>query len=179
MRNLVNLSLIIGVIVLFTACSGSQEKQQEKISLLEKELAKDAKPDAGKAGKLIDLYSAYVKAYPQDTICPEYLFRAANYSAGINNAKGGIDFLKQIDSLYPQSKRAGEAAFMQGFFYENYLNDLQNAGESYKQFIVKFPDHYMADDAAQMLKYLGNPEQMLKDFDSINKLAADTIAAKK
>lgn len=179
MRNILNINIILGIVVLFTACSDSQTKQQEKISILEKELLKDAKPDTEKAGELIDLYSAYVNAYPQDTICSEYLFRAANYSAGINNAKGGIVFLKQLDSLYPQSRRAGEAAFMQGFFYENYLNDLQNAGESYKQFILQYPDHYMADDAAQMLKYLGNPEQMLKDFDSINKLAADTITAKK
>lgn len=172
-------SLIIGSIILISACSPSMEKQQKKISVLEKELMKDAKPDAEKAEKLIDLYSGYIKSFPKDTLCPEYLFRAANYSAGINQAQKGIELLKQLNDSYPESARAGEAAFMQGFFYENYLNDLKNAGIAYEQFIAKYPDHYMADDAAQMLKYLGNPEQMLKDFDSINKAAADTLALAK
>lgn len=178
MKNALNLILIAGTISLLFSCSPSKQKQQQEIIKLEKELVKDVKPDAEKAGKLIDLYASYVKTFHEDTICPEYLFRAANYSAGINQALNGIGFLKQLDSLYPDSKRAGEAAFMQGFFYENYLNDLRNAEESYKKFIAKYPDHYMSDDAAQMLKYLGNPEQMLKDFDSINKLKADSIPVK-
>lgn len=178
MKNAISLFLVTGIIVLLSACSPSKQKQQQEIIKLEKELMKDVKPDAEKAGKLIDLYTSYVKTYQEDTICPEYLFRAANYSAGINQAMKGIGFLKELDSLYPDSKRAGEAAFMQGFFYENYLNDLTNAGKSYQQFIARYPNHYMADDAAQMLKYLGNPEQMLKDFDSINKLKADSIFVK-
>lgn len=179
MKNAFSLFLLAGIIVFLSACSPSKQQRQQEIIKLEKELMKDVKPDTEKAGKLIDLYASYVKTFQKDTICPEYLFRAANYSAGINQAVKGIGFLKQLDSLYPDSKRAGEAAFMQGFFYENYLSDLPHAEESYKQFIAKYPDHYMADDAAQMLKYLGNPEQMLKDFDSINKLNADTLADKK
>lgn len=169
-------TLIAGTIILITACSPSMEKQQKKIAALEKELMKDVKPDAEKAGELIDLYTDYIKSFPKDSLCPEYLFKAANYSAGINQAQKGIELLKQLNDSYPGSARAGEAAFMQGFFYENYLNDLKNAGLAYEQFIAKFPGHYMADDAAQMLKYLGNPEQMLKDFDSINKAATDTLA---
>lgn len=56
---------------------------------------------------------------------------------------------------------------MIGFVYENDLNDLENAKQTYEAFLQKYPnDPDFADDAQMALKNLGkSPEELIKEFE--------------
>ena len=55
------------------------------------------------------------------------------------------------------------------------LKNLGKASDSYKEFISKYPNHELTDDATASLKFLGKtPEEMVKEFEKMN---ADSAAS--
>ncbi len=82
---------------------------------------------------------------------------------------------KLLVEKYPQGKKAAEASFMLGFINANDLKNYDEARKYYTEFIKKYPDHDLADDAQYELDNLGKDINDLPIFQSI---AADTAAKK-
>lgn len=163
------LVILAGVAPILQSCSTSKEKQLERINSLEQGLIKATVQDAGKANELIKAYTSYAANFAKDTLSPEFLYKAANLAISFNKVDEGITLFEKLITDFPQSRRAPEALFMQAFTYENVKKDMAAAGEYYNRFVLKYPTHYLADDARMMMKYLGNPDQMLRDFDAISR----------
>jgi tetratricopeptide (TPR) repeat protein len=165
-NNLISFSLIalFGILI---SCSSPQSKMRELIKEAEKGLLTDStfSPDAAEAKKLIGLYDQYAKQFPADTLSAEYLFKAGEISAGINDPMGGIEYYKRLYENYPGFSKAPVALFLQGFIYENQLGMLDEAKTIYQQFLDRYPDHPIATDVSISLENLGkSPEEMMEMF---------------
>jgi outer membrane protein assembly factor BamD (BamD/ComL family) len=140
--------------------------------------------DKAKADSLMTLYTKFVKAYPQDSLSPDFLFRAAGIAMNSGDGTIALNLYDQFLKDYPNHPQAAMSLFFKGFVYENLLRNLDYAKETYLQFIEKYPNDEFNDDARMALKNLGKtPDQMIREFevqhraDSIR--VADSLALAK
>ena len=145
-----------------------QKMEAELYSSVEVSLTSD------KANSAVLLYSRYVHEFPGDSICPIYIFKSAEMFRAVNNGKMAIDYYKRLVNEYPESEKVPVAIFLQGFVYENILNDMTNARNYYQMYLDKYPQGEFAKDANVLIMNLGkSPEEMIKEFEQQN----DTLKA--
>ncbi len=64
-------------------------------------------------------------------------------------------YFQKILDKYPNGMFSSKALFMVGFVNANYLQNYEKAGQYYSDFLKKYPDHDLADDAQYELENLG------------------------
>jgi tetratricopeptide (TPR) repeat protein len=138
-------------------------------SLETKALAKKNEPINSALGfSLVKFYAEFADHYADDPKSPEYLFKAGDISSNLNAAQPAIEYYKKITEKYPQYEKAPLALFLQGFIYENQLNDTASAGKIYREVIGKYPGTQVAKDAAASIQHLGKtPEQLIQEFEKM------------
>lgn len=138
-------------------------------SLEAKALAKKNEPINSALGfSLVKFYAEFADHYADDPKCPEYLFKAGDISSNLNAAQPAIEYYKRITEKYPNYEKASLALFLQGFIYENQLNDTASAGKIYRQVMAKYPGTQVAKDAEASIRHLGKtPEQLIQEFEKM------------
>jgi outer membrane protein assembly factor BamD (BamD/ComL family) len=162
------IALVILVGTFLLSCSDPRNEDVEKITQLENALfAEESSLDnLDKAKELIDQYTLFADQYPEDTLSPEYLFRAADIAMNINRGEMAINNYNRILKSYPDFKKAPECLFLKAYVYENNLGQLNKARVYYQEFIDKYPDNDFADDAEISIQNLGkSPEELIKEFE--------------
>jgi outer membrane protein assembly factor BamD (BamD/ComL family) len=159
-------------VVLFS-CKPSKEKLQQQVTKAEGELFQGDKGqfgiDTAKANTTIAAYEAYAEAFKDDTLSPEYLFRAADLQRSMRKTDKSVALYDRIIAEFPKSSRAPYSLFLKGFMYENETQEIDKAREIYHQFLATYPEHQLADDVAFSLKNLGKtPEELIKQFEQMN-----------
>jgi len=176
--------LFIVVLALSLAgCSPSRDKSAENIKKLETALYSPQATSFSKvkADSLMNLYDGFVKAFPDDSLAPAFLFKSANLAMNAGDGKGAITRFDQFIQAYPANQKAALCLFFKGYVYENLMRDLVKAKEAYLSFIEKFPDHELVKDARMSVQNLGKtPEQMIREFEAMRKYdsvrKADSLA---
>ena len=80
-----------------------------------------------------------------------------------------IQYFHRVNNDFVNYEKAPLSMFLEAFVYETQLFDTQKAGEIYKEFIVKYPKHELADDAQASINNLGKtPEELVKEFEAKN-----------
>lgn len=176
--------LILAAIVFsFVSCNNNQESNPETKTLSKAEmedfikqneslLKPDLNNEKGKnqAEVLVKAYQDFITTYPKDTICAEYLFKAADISRGLGRSLHAVDLYVKLVDQYPSSQKAPLALFLQGFLFDNELNDDKKAGELYKLFIEKYPQNKLVKDAEFSLNNLGkSDEELIEEFEKNQK----------
>ena len=166
---------IIGLAFLISACNGSVEKSEStdtdlysSINKLEAELfgSTQGKIDRKKAIELIDLYSEYAASNPEDTLSPEYLYKASDISMNMRRPVQTIELFNKLLTKYPDYEKSPTVLFLKAFVYEDQMNDYDRARKYYELFLEKYPDNEFADDAEVSIKNLGKtPEELIKEFE--------------
>lgn len=162
--------LIIIVGTLFSC--GSKTKSDTKNEDLKNQIVEKEKETYSSdslnldlANDLITVYLAYANEFPQDSLAPEYLFKAAEISMNINKAKHSIDYLTEIENNYKNYDKYVATLFLKAFILENYLKDFENAEKYYSIVVEKYPDHPLAQDAEAAISFLGiDDEELIKMF---------------
>lgn len=168
MRNLKQFPIILfSVILLSTSCTSQLEKDVAKINDLEEELKQQAaRPDVAKLDELLALYTGFADTYPQDTAAAMYLYRAVNLSMGMGQGEVAMSLINRSINEYPNSPRYAETVFLKAYVYENLMGKLGSASEIYRDFIHRFPDHELADDAQMAIQNMGKtPEELVEEFE--------------
>jgi outer membrane protein assembly factor BamD (BamD/ComL family) len=174
MKNVILLLSIIFALSLFS-CSPSHDEMINKITKMESELKSSQKVDSNAVTGLLSTYQNFASKYAEDTMAPEYLYKAAGLAVGFNRGTQAIDIYESIINTYPEYKRVPECYFMEAFAYENVIGNIAKANEFYNRFLVKFPKHDLADDAQSAIKYLGkSPEEMVREFERMNADSSNT-----
>jgi TolA-binding protein len=89
--------------------------------------------------------------------------------------KQAIEFFERLRSEYPDYPRTADALFLEAFVYDDQVKDYAKAGELYRLFIEKYPNHPFAKDAEASLNMLGKSnEDLIKEFEE--NLKADSAA---
>jgi TolA-binding protein len=179
MRKVLQTTLIAFLsILVYQSCSNSnsgtektsateKEKLVEEIKLLEDTLEAKATQQINRklAKDLIDKSKMYAEAYPDDELSPAYLFRAGNVAVGISLFEDAVHLFETVYQKYIDYDRAPDALFLEGFTYENHMNDIENAKRCYNEFLKRFPDDQLADQVRVVLENIGkSPEELVKDF---------------
>lgn len=122
--------------------------------------------DLKMAEKFIEVSEAYSSLTQNADKYAELIFRAAGLAQSTGQHNKALQLYYKITDNHPAHPKANMAAFMQGFIYENNLNNIEKAREAYQRFLEKYPnDPDYADDVKVALSSLGkSPEAMIKDF---------------
>lgn len=165
-----HLFLFVFIITASFACNQQKSKLQEIKKLETSLLANIAQMDKTKAAELIKKSQEYAIAYPDDTTSARILFRAADVSRSIADFPNCMKMWNEIQHNYPNSKYAAESLFMQGFTYENDLQNKDKAKECYLKFLNLYPNHDLSNDINMALKNIDVPlEDLVKQFEAQNK----------
>ena len=157
----------IGIIIaaaFLLGCQSSKNRLREQIVLLEEEVY--AGFDVKKIEKLSFLYQEYINTFPQDSMVIAYLFK----SGGINiTLRKGAEALSDFTALierFPQSPHVAEAHYYRAYVYEDIIYDIESAKIAYNEFINRFPDHQLVQDAKLSVQYLGmSPDEIVASFE--------------
>ena len=163
--------LIIAASLLMIACGQNREKEIKNIEQHEIELSTiDISSDDSAAVEMVDLYRKYAANFPDDSLAPAYMQRAAEICINIGQTDQAINLLDSVITLYPSFEDVAGCWFMKGYAYET-VEQFDQAREAYTYFVENYPDHYLASDTKKMLNFLGmSPEDM---FDAIMNMAND------
>jgi len=164
--------------VLLVQCSPNPKS---KIQKLEKQLSATEftldEKGLQTAGELIQAYLDFAENHKESIEAPDYLYKAADLSLNINQARQSLELYNRIIYQYPDFKKVPECLFLMGYINENYFQDLGKAKEIYEQFLAKYPTHDFADDARVSIENLGkSPEELIRSFEEKNKAQKDTLS---
>ncbi len=152
--------------ILFSTFTFGQPKAtlKQQIKTLESEVLKQGTTlNIPLATKLISKYKAYANQFKPDTLCANYLMKAADISRGIGKCSQSIVLLEKAKMTYPKVKQVEDVLFLQGYIFENCLNDAPKAKQKYENFIRIYPNHRLVPVAKTSLQFLGKgPEELLK-----------------
>lgn len=158
-----------------SACNNTgkpvSEKEQLSTSIdsLEAVLFSDpeAKTDTKAGMMLVRKYAAFYKLNQTDSLAIDMLFKAAEVSMGIGQGNLAVKYFRTISDDHADFYKAPEALFLSGFCSENLNNDIQQAKFFYEQFIEKYPNHKLAQDAQFSIQNLGkSDEELIKMFEN-------------
>ena len=180
--------ILFTILTAFTlaACgSGSEEKGPEakalemrgRIAAMEDTLFNSTGFDQRGAQELLDVYKAYVAAFPVDSMAPEYLFRAAGVSKVLYDGHQGIFLYDRIVQDYGGWERIPDVMYMKAFTLDSELGMKGEAKEAYQQVIYKYPDHPFAKDARVMMDNLEYTDAELIERFKAQQEEADAAAA--
>ncbi len=122
--------------------------------------------DAVLAGQFIEISEAYASLTDSENKYVDLYMRAAGLAKNLDQPNKALQMYYKISDRLPNHSKAPTALFMQGFIYENDLNDLDKAKATYESFLSKYPnDPDYADDAQTALSMLGkSAEELVKAF---------------
>lgn len=167
--------------LLLLACTGNKRQTAlENISKFEDSIdIANSIISVDNGMRLIDLYTTFSTQFPDDSLAPQYWHRAAQVAANIHRPDLALQYLDSVTVKYPDYKDVAVCAFYKGFVLENVAGDLENARFAYQEFIDKYPNDPLADDARISIENLGlTPEQLLEKILSQNPDAQTEVAEK-
>jgi len=162
MKIMKKISVLILPVMLLSACHSPKEKALGNISKME---AADSVYSPKAIADLKGAYLDFALKYPDDEQSPEFIFKAAQRCNATADHEEAIRLFQRIIEKYPRHKLCEEAYFLQGYIYENSLNNLTKAKEVYTTFLQKYPKSELAEDARLALENLGkSPEEIFENF---------------
>jgi outer membrane protein assembly factor BamD (BamD/ComL family) len=155
---------ILTILTVFTlvACNSPKEKALENIKAME---ANDSIFTPKAIGDMKSAYLDFANKYPDDELAPEFIFKAAQRCNASADHEEAIRLFNSIIEKYPKSKMCEEALFIQGYIYENSMHDFVKAKSVYADFLKKYPNSDLAEDAKLAIENMGkSPEEIFESF---------------
>ncbi len=157
-----NYILVISILFLVFACSGTSDKQyfDQAGNLVKEKKYKDA----------IAKYEELIKEFPDSKLAVKSLIEIARlYEArnveGINiqdSYRKASDTYYLVYEKFPESEEAPVALFQSGFILDNELRNFDEATKRYNLFLEKYPNHKYAKIVQQSLDIMGlDPEEII------------------
>ena len=163
-------------ILFLTACNKGQEKAKlsprqtaiQRIDSLENRIKgsiqKQENPDVTLARHAIKNYQYFAADFPNDTLSPTYLFRAAQiYEGVLRDFQNAAELYGKVYEKYPKFRNHPMMLFHQGNAYAE-LQDTARASLKLKEFMRLYPKHAFADDAQGVLKIMHMNEAEMETF---------------
>lgn len=171
-----NLLILSCLFILFFSCQ-TREKVSVEIDKQLDSISRSvvfAKPEPKKAERVIANINQFVSKYPADTLSPKYLLEAAIIYQKQEKYDEAIAMLDRVQKEYPDSKQSSTALFMQGFIYNNLIQDYKVATQKYELYLQKYSEvnSQLSRDIKAELQNIGkSPEEILKVLQEGNQAA--------
>ena len=122
------------------------------------------------SARLAENLKSYANHFPEDSLTPEMLFKAANVYITIDEYEKASRTLERIRKNYGNWNKIPETIFMQGFVYDYHMGKKGKAQEYYEELLEKYPDHVFAKDAEASLRNLGKSDlELIREFEEKRK----------
>lgn len=141
--------------------TGQKNELQSQIVRLEGEMHRSLEINNVTAGLAIKAYDDYAKLYPDDSITPDHLFKAAEIATAIEQYPQALRYYETIADKYPGYKLVQETLFLQASLLDHYLNDDIKAEDAYEKLIEKYPSGIYTTDAKAAINNLGKTDAEL------------------
>jgi len=126
--------------------------------------------DDTRAADLLVATELAVMIDPMLPSAPEDLHLAAETARTIRRPEKAVEFFDWLVQYYPEHPRGVTALFLKGFVIDNDLKDFTRAGEVYKEFLARHPNHEFAESAQFMLDNLGkSDDELLRELEAKQK----------
>lgn len=162
------ISFVLFIALFFAGCNSNDPAK--KIEKLEKQLFTTENaivPEV--ASDLVSAYCDFADANPDDSMAPEYLFKAVDVSMNINEPQRTISIIDRLLTEYPDFPRTQAALFVKAFIFETRYNNLDMAKKLYEQYLEQYPEGEFAEDCRASVENLGlTLEELVKKFESQN-----------
>ncbi len=167
------LILLLGFLLL-ESCANNAEKKKLLLAVteLEEQVLSDTTSllDRTKGMALIQAYENYANAMAQDSLSAEYLYKGAEIAMNMQMAGQAIEYHQRILNNYPDFGKRSYCLFLQAFIYENQLQQFETAKSLYLEFVQKYPDHPLADDASVSVANMGKSlEELIQSWETKEK----------
>ena len=151
----------------------------DEISKMESDMKIFQKIDSSAVIDLLSAYQNFAARYADDSLSPEYLYKAAGLATGFSRGNQAVEIYESIIHTYPSYRKIPECYFMEAFTYENVIGDNAKAYEYYNEFLNKYPQHDLADDARAAIKFLGkSPDELVREFEKMRNPDSVTAVSK-
>ena len=155
------------LLIALAACSGGRQQLLDEISEKEAIVTKSYEDvlDKSTAESLRQDYWTFADDYPDDSLAPKFLHKAAELSLAIDMTKDAVNTLDTLIERYPEYQFLPDALFFKGFIQENHMKDLAAAKKTYEVFLNRFPKHELAAQVAVTIENIGkSPEELVQEF---------------
>ncbi|MBO7101774.1 MAG: tetratricopeptide repeat protein [Bacteroidales bacterium] len=140
---------------LLASCGPNREKQLKAIAEHEQQLSMlEMSTEDTEFHEMIDLYRTFAHDFPNDSLAPVYMMRAADASISVGLPEQAVQLLDSVITLYPGFEDVGGCWFLKGYAYET-AEQFEQAREAYTYFVDNYPEHYLAPDTRKTLPYIG------------------------
>ncbi len=161
----------------FYACNGDKDNKGaagmsrqtciDSMNAIDSKLKNITTPDPVSYGKAITAWTNFATNFPNDTLAPVCLFRAASFASSLNQYQRALSLYDTIAKKYPNFYKAAECAFSHGNIYEDKMKDTAKARVYYQLVLDKYPKDQWAMQARFALKNLGKtPDEIINSFPS-------------
>ncbi|MGB0862958.1 MAG: tetratricopeptide repeat protein [Saprospiraceae bacterium] len=175
MNKILSFAVFTISIVIFTACQSKTKAPKvdeaalnAKITLYEAKIRDTTiAPNLNRSAypELAQAYLNHVEAFPKQEEAAKKLYDAGGLFMSVGDAEKAIAAWQKVLDDYSSSKWSKNALIEQAFINENILQDLEKAKALYEQFIKKYPNDELTDDAQFSLQNLGkSPDEVLKSL---------------
>ena len=150
-----------------------------QIKKLELKMKGETQLDNATATQVIQRYTDFSVAFPNDSNSADYLFKAGEVSTAIGKYPQALSYYQTICNKYPNYKYVVESVFLQGYIYDTFLKDTAKARTYYQEVITKYPNATFAQDAKSEIQNLGkSDDELVKEFEAKDKKQIDKASKK-
>lgn len=113
----------------------------------------------------IKKYQEFANSFPEDPKAPEYLLKASDFALNTKQPEKAVKILNQIIVNYPDFNRMEDVLFNKASHLDFELRDTTLAKETYQEFIEKYPESELVDDAQSRIENIRfSMEEMVEKF---------------
>lgn len=112
----------------------------------------------------VDVCEAYALVNPQAESTPEFLFKAAEVAKSIQTFTKSLSIYDWLIEKYPSYEKTPTSMFLKGFIIENNLGSDSLALVAYNDFIAKYPNDDLVDDAQFLIQNLGKSDEEILEM---------------
>lgn len=122
--------------------------------------------------KLMRAYAEFGQRFGNRAAAPDYLYKAGEMAMAFELPVEAIKYFDKLYNEYPDFSKRPYALFLRAFVIENQTKNYEEAKRLYNKFIMEYPTHEMADDAAYSIENMGkSPEQLIREFEKQDSLS--------
>ena len=160
MKNKILFALSLMLIFACQSNVNQKEETHKRVLILENKMYNDTLHQVKKkiVYDLIKEYDLYVNTYPQDSLTPGFLFKAGTLAKSFNMGQEAIKYFDKAYG-YENFEKKPFCLLMQAVTYEEVIQDVVKAEESYKRFMNEYPDLAKTYDVPTLIENLGKSEE--------------------
>lgn len=141
------------------------EEFSKEVEDLEKKILSQQNPDEKLLKEATTKFQDFAGFFPEDPKSPEYLLKASDYYLILGEPEMSVKLLNRIMNDYPDYERMEDVVFNKASHLDFELRDTTEAKKAYEEFITRYPNSDLVDDAQNRIENIGlSLEELAEKF---------------